>query len=335
MPHDFDSSSFHATRRALLQAAAIAAAGFSGAAAHAQGAFPTKPIKVYVPFPPGGTTDYVTRIVTTEMGKTLGQPVVIENKPGASTVIGIDAAAKAPPDGYTLACVSGSFCVNRTLIKKLPYDNVRDLRPVGLMGVSEHALVAHPDANLKSLADLVKLAKAKPGTLSYASFGNGSTPNLSGEMLKAQMGIDLLHVPYKGQAPALTDLLGGQVNVMFGSWLDVRDYIKAGRLTCLGMASLKRSPFAPEIPSLAEQGAPIESNTWAGLVAPAATPDAVVARLNAEINKALALRSTIDSFAKNSVTPLPGTQEQFAAYMRSEVARFADIIQKAHITAEM
>jgi tripartite-type tricarboxylate transporter receptor subunit TctC len=324
--------SFH-TRRAVLTAGAAAAATLVFPL-HAQAAWPAKPLKVIVPFPPGGTTDYVTRIVTTELSKTLGQPVVIENRAGAGTVIGINAVAKSPADGYTLACVSGSFCVNRTLIKKLPYDTERDLRAVGLMGVSEHALVAHPSLKLASLADLIALAKAKPGALSYASFGNGSTPNLSGEMLKAQTGINLLHVPYKGQSPALQDLLGGQVSVMFGSWLEVRDHIAAGKLTVLGMASLKRSAFAPNVPTLAEQGSPIESNTWVGLVAPTGTSDDVVARLNTEVNRVLALPGVVEAFGKNSVSPLPGTAAKFTSFMGSEMARFADIIKKANITSE-
>lgn len=322
------------SRRTLLGGAVACTAAAFSPRGQAQSVWPTRAIKIIVPFPPGGTTDYVTRLVTNDWTRTLGQPVIIENKPGGGTVIGADALAKAPPDGYTLGCVSGSFCVNRTLLKKLPYNTDRDFRAVGLMAVSEHALVAHPQAQVRTVADLVKLAKARPGALSYASFGPGSTPNLSGEMLKAQAGIDLLHVPYKGQAPALNDLLGGQVDLMFGSWLEVRDHIAAGKLTVLGMASLKRSPFAPEVPTLAEQGVSIESNTWAGLLAPAGVPDVLVQRLNAEINRSLAQRGTIDAFAKNSVSPLPGTPEKFTDYMRTEQARFAEIIKKANITVE-
>jgi tripartite-type tricarboxylate transporter receptor subunit TctC len=324
----------HPSRRTLLQAAALATLALSHAA-RSQPNWPSRTVKVVVPFPPGGTTDYVTRIVTSEIGKTLGQTVFIENKPGAGTVIGVDAVAKSAPDGYSLVCVAGSFCANATLVKKLPYDSFRDLRPVALMGVSEHALVAHPSTGLKTVAELNTRARAKPGTVSYASFGNGTAPHLSGEMLKAQMGIDILHVPYKGQGPALTDLLGGQVDLMFGSWLEVRDHVRAGKLNVLGMATKKRSEFAPEVPTLAEQGVPIESNTWAGLLAPAATPDAVVARLNTEINKALALPSVVAAFKKNSVEPLPGSIDQFRDYMRAETARFEKIIRQANITTEV
>jgi tripartite-type tricarboxylate transporter receptor subunit TctC len=300
----------------------------------AQPAWPARPVKVVVPFPPGGTTDYVTRVVTTEVGKSLGQPFVIENKPGAGTVIGVDAVAKAPADGYALICVSGSFCANITFLKKLPYDSFRDLRPVALMGVSEQALVVHPASGIKTLSDLRERARAQPGSITYSSFGNGTTPHLSGEMLKAQLGIDLLHIPYKGQGPALTDLLGGQVHLMFGTWLDVRDHVKLGKLNVLGMATLKRSQFAPDIPTLAEQGVPIESNTWAGLLAPAATPVAIVNRLNAEINRVVKMPAVIEAFQKNSVATLGGTPEQFTAYLQSEAARFGQIIRQANISAE-
>jgi tripartite-type tricarboxylate transporter receptor subunit TctC len=322
-----------ASRRAVLQAAGLSALALAGGV-RAQPAWPAKSLKVVVPFPPGGTTDYVTRLVSIELAKTLGQPVVIENKPGAGTVIGVDAVAKSAPDGYTMGCVAGSFCANATLVKKLPYDSFRDLRPVALMGVSEHALVAHPSTGIKTLEDVRAHVRAKPGSVSYASFGNGTAPHLAGEMLKAQMGVEILHVPYKGQGPALTDLLGGQVDMMFGSWLEVRDHVRSGKLNVVGMATLKRSQFAPEVPTLAEQGVPIESNTWAGLLAPAATPTDVVVRVNAEVNRALAQPSLVAAFQKNSVAPLPGSIEQFAAYMKAETARFEKIIRQANITTE-
>ncbi|MGQ3198256.1 MAG: tripartite tricarboxylate transporter substrate-binding protein, partial [Hydrogenophaga sp.] len=175
--------------------------------ARAQAAWPARPVRIVVPFPPGGTTDFVARLVGTELAKTLGQPVVIENKPGAGTVIGVDTVAKAAPDGYSFVCVANSFAANQTLVRKLPYDTLKDLRPVALMGMSEHVLATHPGSGLKTLADLRDQAKARPGTLSFASFGNGTSAHLSGEMLKLQMGLDIVHVPYKGQGPALTDLL--------------------------------------------------------------------------------------------------------------------------------
>ncbi|MGQ3227145.1 MAG: tripartite tricarboxylate transporter substrate binding protein, partial [Hydrogenophaga sp.] len=273
-------------RRTLLQGTAAFAA--LPMLARAQAAWPARPVRIVVPFPPGGTTDFVARLVGTELAKTLGQPVVIENKPGAGTVIGVDTVAKAAPDGYSFVCVANSFAANQTLVRKLPYDTLKDLRPVALMGMSEHVLATHPGSGLKTLADLRDQAKARPGTLSFASFGNGTSAHLSGEMLKLQMGLDIVHVPYKGQGPALTDLLGGQVTMMFGNWPEFRGHVEGGKLVALGMATAQRSQYAPNIPTLAEQGVAIESNSWNGLLAPAGTPDAVVQRVNAEVNRALA-----------------------------------------------
>lgn len=322
----------NARRRALLQGtAAFAAAPWL---AHAQAAWPSRPLRLVVPFTPGGTTDFVTRLVGTELGKTLGQPAVVDNKPGAGTVIGVDAVAKSTPDGYTFVTVANSFCANQTLVRKLPYDTLKDLRPVALMGMSEHVLATHPGSGLRTLADLREQARTKPGTLSFASFGNGTSAHLSGEMLKLQMGLDIVHVPYKGQGPALTDLLGGQVTVMFGNWPEFRSQIQAGKLVALGMATARRSQYAPDIPTLAEQGVPIESNSWNGLLAPAATPDVIVQRLNAEVNRALAGPAVTEAFHKGGIASLSGTPEQFASFIRSEIAKYAEVIRKANIQVE-
>jgi tripartite-type tricarboxylate transporter receptor subunit TctC len=317
-------------RRAFLLAGAAALPGMGVA----QSAWPTKPLKLVVPFPPGGTTDFVTRLVALELAKNLGQAVVVENKPGAGTVIGVDTVAKSAPDGYTFVTVANSFTANQTLVRKLPYDTLKDLRPVALMGMSEHVLATHPGSGVKSIADLRNQAKAKPGTLSYASFGNGTSAHLSGELLKQQMGLDIVHVPYKGQGPALSDLLGGQVTMMFGNWPEFRSHVQTGKLVAIGMATAQRSKYAPDIPTLAEQGVPIESNSWNGLLAPAATPDAVVQRMNAEVNRALASASVVEAFQKGGIASLSGTPEQFAAFIRSEIAKYAEVIKKGNITAE-
>jgi tripartite-type tricarboxylate transporter receptor subunit TctC len=315
-------------RRHLLQAATlIGLPAFS----HAQQAWPGKPLRFVVPFPPGGTTDLVTRLIATEVAKYLGQTIVVENKPGAGTVIGVDSVAKSAPDGYSFVTVANSFCVNQTLVKKLPYDGMKDLRPVGLMGMSEHVLATHPGSGLKTVADI---AKAKAGTLSYASFGQGTTAHLAGEMLKTQTGADIVHVPYKGQAPALADLLGGQVSMMFGNWPEFRSHVQGGKLIALGMATAKRSVYAPSIPTLNEQGVKVESNSWNGLLAPAGTPEAVVQRLNAEINKALTSAAAIEAFQKGGIASLSGSPTQFADFIQSEIARYAEVIRKANITAE-
>jgi len=320
------------SRRQLLLGAAAAALPW---AAQAQApAWPAKPIRLIVPFPPGGTTDVVTRLIATELSKSLGQSVVVDNKPGAGTVLGVDLAAKSPADGYTLVTVANSFCVNQTLLKNLPYDGLRDLRPVGLMGMSEHVLATHPGSGLKTVTNLIAAAKKQPGKLSYASFGAGTSAHISGAMLEAQAGIEMIHVPYKGQAPALNDLIGGQVTVMFGNWPEFRQHVQSGKLVALGMATARRSPLAPQIPTLAEQGLPIESNSWNGILTRSGTPDALVQRLNLEINKALQASPVVQAFADGGIVSLAGTSERFAAFIRSETDKYAQVIRKAGITAD-
>jgi len=320
-------------RRKLLLSAA-ASLWWSGQAHSQSPTWPSKSIRWIVPFAPGGTTDVVTRLVAVELARSLGQSVVVDNKPGAGTVLGVDLAAKAPADGYTLVTVANSFCVNQTLVKSLPYDGLRDLRPVGLMGMSDHVLVTHPGSGLKTLPDLMAAAKRQPGKLSYASFGAGTSAHLAGAMLEAQAGVEMIHVPYKGQAPALNDVIGGQVTVMFGNWPEFRQHVQSGKLVALGMATAKRSPLAPQIATLAEQGMPIESNSWNGMLTRAGTPDAVVQRLNSEINKSLQAPAVLQAFQEGGITSLAGTPDRFAVFIRSETDKYAQVIRKAGITAE-
>ena len=315
-------------RRALLGTITVAAATPWLARADD---WPTRALRVVVPFPPGGTTDFVTRLVTTELAQRLGQPVVVENKPGAGTVIGVASVAQSAPDGYSFVTVANSFTANQTLVRKLPYDTLKDLRPVALMGMSEHVLATHPGSGLRTLADLREQALRQPGRLSFASFGNGTSAHLSGELLKQQLGVDLVHVPYKGQGPALADLIGGQVTVMFGNWPEFRGHVESGKLVALGMATAKRSVYAPDIPTLAEQGTQIESNSWNGMLAPAATPDAIVDRMNAEVNKALASATVTEAFTRGGIASLSGTPARFADFIRSEIAKYAEIARKADI----
>ena len=322
-----------ARRRRLLIGSAVATAWPT--LARADDAWPSaRPIRAVVPFPPGGTTDYVTRLVMLEAAKTIGQTVVIDNKPGAGTVIGVEFVARAAPDGYTYVTVANSFAANQTLYRKLPYDALKDFRPVALMGMSEHVLAANPSSGLKSLADLRARSRARPGTVTFASFGNGTSAHLAGEMLKQQMGIDLVHVPYKGQGPALADLLGGQVTIMFGNWPEFRSQIAAGKLVALGMATAQRSTYAPQIPTLAEQGVSIESNSWNGLLAPRATPDAIITRMNAEINRALLSPTVVDAFGKGGIASLSGTPEQFGTFLHDEIDKYATVIRQAHVPLE-
>ena len=318
-------------RRHLVQAAAAAAV--FPLAARAQ-AWPARPLRWVVPFPPGGTTDYVTRLVAAELGKSLGQTVVVENRPGAGTVIGVDNVAKSAPDGYSFVTVANSFCVNQTLVKKLPYDSVKDLRPVALMGLSEHVLATHPGSGLKTVADIAAQARAgKP--LSYASFGNGTSAHLAGEMLKTALNAPgIVHVPYKGQAPALADLLGGQVSMMFGNWPEFRGHVASGKLVAIGMATVQRSQYAPDIPTLAEQGARVESNSWNGMLAPAGVPDEIVQRVNAAVNQALKAPAVAEALNKGGIADKSGTPAQFGAFIQDEIARYAQVIRQAGITQE-
>ncbi len=318
-------------RRHLIQAAAAAAV--FPLAARAQ-AWPARPLRWVVPFPPGGTTDYVTRLVAAELGKSLGQAVVVENKPGAGTVIGVDNVANSAPGGYSCVTVANSFCVNQTLVKKLPYDSVKDLRPVALMGLSEHVLATHPGSGLKTVADIAAQARAgKP--LSYASFGNGTSAHLAGEMLKTALNAPgIVHVPYKGQAPALADLLGGQVSMMFGNWPEFRGHVGSGKLVAVGMATAQRSPYAPDIPTLAEQGAKVESNSWNGMLAPAGVPDEIVQRVNAAVNQALKAPAVAEALHKGGIADRSGTPAQFGEFIQSEIARYAQVIRQAGITQE-
>ena len=296
--------------------------------------YPHKPIKFVTNFPAGGPADYLARTVGEAITTQYKQPVVVENKPGAGTVIGVDAVAKSAADGYSFVTVANSFAANQTLVKKLPYDTLKDLRPVALMGMSEHVLATHPGSGLKKLSDLKALSAAAADKISYASFGNGTSAHLSGAALAQQMGMNWVHVPYKGQAPALSDLLGGQVTLMFGNWPEFRSHVQSGKLVALGMATIKRSVYAPDIPTLAEQGVPLESNSWNGLLAPASTPDAIVERLNAEVNKALQAPAVLEAFQKGGIASLSGTPDKFAQFLKLEIEKYAQVVRKANITLD-
>jgi len=293
--------------------------------------WPMRSVRVVVPFPPGGTTDFVTRLVTTTVAQTLGQPVVVENKPGGGTVIGVNAVAKSPADGYSFVTVANSFTVNPTLLKELPYDTLGDLQPVALMGMSEHALVTHPGSGLRNLADVQR--RAKDEQFSYGSFGTGTSAHLSGEALKLHAGLDMVHAPYKGQAPALTDLLGGQITLLFCNWPECRQHIQAGRLVALGMATQERSAHAPDIPTLAEQGIAIVSNSWNGILAPKGVPTEIIQRMNQAVNQALGSAEVRAAFAQGGITSLAGTPEDFGRFIRSEMEKYAGIIRRANIVA--
>jgi tripartite-type tricarboxylate transporter receptor subunit TctC len=300
------------------------------AAARAE-SWPTRPVRMIVPFPAGGTLDILARQIGQEISKSTGQPFVVENKPGGGTVIGVDAAAKST-DGHTFVMVANSFAVNATLVKSLPYDTLKDLQPVGLVARTANVLAAHPSLPAGNLQELIAYAKRNPGKLSYASFGNGTTAHFAGEMLKLMAGIDMLHVPYKGQLPGMNDVIAGRVDLMFGNLPEFLPQIHAGKLKAYGTTYLKRAKLAPEIPTIAEQGFPqFTTDSWYGILAPASASAEAVTRLNAEVNAALAVPAISESLEKRGLDRLGGSPEQFGAFMRQEIAKYAKIVADANI----
>jgi tripartite-type tricarboxylate transporter receptor subunit TctC len=304
-------------------------------AAQAQQAWPSRPVRIIVPFPGGGSTmDTVMRLVAPELSKILGQQVIIDNKPGAGTVIGVDAAAKSN-DGHTFVGVANSFTVNQTLVKDLPYNMARDLQPVLLVARTPNVLAARAGLPPNTLAEFVAYAKKNPGKLSYASFGNGTTPHFAGEMFKMMAGIDMAHIPYKGQGPALTDLLAGNVDVMFGNLPDFIAHIKAGKLKAYGTTYLGRAGQAPDIPTVAEQGyAGFETDSWYGLLAPAGVPRDVVDRVNTAVNRVLSETPVGGMLTERGLEVLGGSSAKFGQHLQSEIAKYARIVKDANMRVD-
>ncbi|WP_230970821.1 tripartite tricarboxylate transporter substrate binding protein [Nitrogeniibacter aestuarii] len=316
-----------------LRLAVIAATAFGATMPSAQAAFPDKPIRIVVPFSPGGGTDLVARTLGAEMSKDLGQPVVIENKPGASTIIGTDTVAKADPDGYTLVVSTIAHAVNPSLMAKLPYNTDTDFAPVMLIARSPNVLVVHPDSPYKSVEDILKAAKADPGRLTYASQGNGTSAHLAGELFKYLGQVDIIHVPYKGAGPALTDLLGGQVDMMFGTAAAVGGFVESGKLRALAVTTAERSPALPDLPTIAEAGLPgYVADSWYGIYAPAGTPPEVIAKLNAAAKKAAESEAFRNRVQPEGLMINAGTPEAYDQYVRGEIDRWAKVIKAAHIT---
>ena len=308
---------------------------FASSAVLAQG-WPSKPIRIVVPFAPGGPADLLPRLIGPKLTEAWGQPVVVENKAGAGGSIGMELVAKSPPDGYTLVIgPTGNLVVNQHVFASLPYDPMKDLAPVTLIATFSNVLVVHPDVPAKSLGELIALAKAKPRSLSFGSPGTGSQPHLGGEYLKQLAGIDIVHVPYNGTAPALRDLLGGQIQFMFSQTSAALPQIQGGKLRALGVASPKRAAQLPDVPTIAEAGlAGFEAVSWYALLAPAGTPKDVVAKLQGEIAKILQLPDIREKLSAAGGEPVGNTPEQLAALMRSESARYADIVKRGNIKAE-
>ncbi|HSF46855.1 MAG TPA: tripartite tricarboxylate transporter substrate binding protein [Burkholderiales bacterium] len=315
---------------------ALAAALFACTAlnAHAQD-YPNKPIRIVVPYPPGGFNDTLARTVGNKLNAAWGQPVVVENKPGGGTLIGTDLVAKSPPDGYTLLITPFAFAVNPSIFKKLPYDPIKDFAPITLAAETPNLLVVNPSVPVSSLKELLASAKAKPGKLSYASTGTGSSNHLSMEKFKQMAGVDIVHIPYKGSAPALTDLIGGQVDLMFDNIPNVLPHVKGGKLKAIAVTSQKRSPHVPDLPTVSESGVPgYEVSVWFGIAAPAGTPEPIIKKLNAEIVKILSMPDVKEKFAAQGVDVVGSTPEQFAAHLKSQMAAWAKVVKEAGVTPE-
>jgi tripartite-type tricarboxylate transporter receptor subunit TctC len=293
------------------------------------GGYPAKPIRIVVPFPPAGATDILARAIGVELQKAFGQPVVIENKPGAGGNTGADMVAKSAPDGYTLLMGTvGTHGINVSLYSKMPYDAVKDFEPITVVAGVPNLLVVHPSVNARSVRELTALAKAQPGKLNVASSGNGTSIHMAAELYKMMAGVDIVHVPYKGSAPAVTDLLGGQVQMMFDNLPVSLPHAKAGKLRALAVTSLTRSAALPDVPTMDEEGLTgFNATSWFGLLAPAGTPKEVVAKLNAASVKALASPEMRERLAGQGADPVGNTPEQFSAFIKAEIEKWAKIVK--------
>ena len=293
--------------------------------------WPAKPIKWIVPFAPGGTTDILARTISEKLSQALGQPVIIENKPGAGGGVGADFTAKAPPDGYTImGGTISTHAINASLYKSLPYDPVKDFAPITLIARVPNMLVVNPDVPAKNVAELIALMKANPAKYTFASAGNGTSQHLSGELFKAMAGVDMQHIPYKGSPPALQDVVGGQVTMTFDNITTAWPLAKAGKLRALAVTTAKRSTIAPDVPTLAESGlAGYEVGSWQGAFAPAGTPSEIVKRLNAEMVKIINMPDVREKLVGLGAEPVANTPEEFGALVKTEVAKWADIVKKS------
>ncbi len=294
--------------------------------------YPAKPLRIIVPLAAGGPGDVLTRAMGQKLAELTGQPVVIDNRPGANTNVGSEAAAKAPADGYTLLSTANPLTTNPSLYPALPYDPIRDFAPITLIGLTPLLLVVHPSLPVKSARDLIALAQAQPGQLNYGSAGNGSALHLAGEMFNSLARVKLVHVPYKGVTNAFSDLLGGQISIMFPGAPIALPQVRAGKLRALGTTGAARMAAAPELPPISESGLPgYEVEVWYGVLAPAGTPAAVISRLHAEISKIVQLQDIRERWALLGATPLHNTPEQFAAFLKADVGKWAKVVRVAGV----
>ncbi len=308
----------------------LVSSGFAAAQA-----FPTKPIRFIAAFPAGGPSDIVARAMAKRMSEVLGQPVIVDNRTGAGGNIGAEAVAKAPPDGYTVLLGGSYVIIAPALYLKPPFDPIRDFAPIGLIVSNQYVLVTHPSVPARSVRDLIKVAKAQPGKLNYASTGPGSPPRLAGELFKSMAGVDMVNISYKGATPALIDMIGGHIDVYFGGISGTLPPIASNKIRPLAVTSTKRSSQLPEIPTVAEAALPgYDITTWFGLLAPAGTPREIVNKLNAVIIGIVNEKEMTNYLIGQGVDPVTNTPDQFAAYIKNEVPKFAKIVKAAGITPE-
>jgi len=314
---------------------ALAVFCLASAAASIAQDYPSRPVKMIVPFGAGGPTDIFTRLLAEELRKALREPFVMENRPGAGTIIGSDAAAKSPPDGYTLLMVSATQTTTETLVPNKPYKLLRDFVPVASLLNSELVMVVHPSVPVNTVKEFIALAKSKPGALNYASSGVGSNYHMAGELFKNLTGTDILHVPYKGSSGARNDIISGQIEMMFDSVPSMAPIIQAGRVKALGTTGKVRSAILPDVPTLSEAGVPgYEATIWIGVMAPAGTPQPIVTLLSTEINKILGRADVRAAWKKQGANTMVMTPEQFGTYVQSEIDKWAKVIQANGIKPE-
>jgi len=320
----------------MLCAAALSAATLAAALpAMAQAPYPNRPVKLVVGYPPGGPVDITARELAKVLSQSLGAQVVVDNRPGATGIVGNEVVAKSPPDGYTLVMAASPMVVHETLYEKLPYDTLRDFTFIGTIASAPLLLVAPPGSHATNVKELIAMAKAKPGALSYASPGTGSVNHLAAESLKTMSGIDAVHVPYKGAAPAETDVMGGRVAFMFDTIPSALPKVRAGQMRALAVTSSKRTSIAPDIPTVAEQGLPgFDAITWYGIMGPANLPPDIAARLNSELDKALQSPAFRERLTALRLEPMPGTPQQFMQFYRTETVKWGKVVKSSGAKAD-
>ncbi len=300
--------------------------------AQAQSNYPSRPVRIVVPSPPAGGTDIIARVLAQHFSNALGQQFFVENRPGAGNMIGIESVARATPDGYTLLFVPSTLALNSVMYKKVSYDPVRDFAPITLAAAANNVLVVNPSVPAKTLVELIALAKQKPGQLTYGTPGIGTSPHMCMELLKSMAGIDVQHIPYRGTAPAMTDVISGQIGAMFANALTAKPQIDSGAVRPLGVSGRKRSEAMPNIPPIAEAGVPdYEATQWYGLAAPAGTPADIIARLHAEVTRALKAPEMVEKLAADGAEPVGTTPSEFAAHIKNELEKWTSVARAAKI----